>query len=169
MFTDNSFEVLSQFEIHPKATDFEDQLRRRSARVPRLTASSTRRYSLARLAHQFRALRLTMLCELCSSIDLDQVTVKPFFQHQVSCVELVKSAERGCELCSRIWDERVELKHDRLNRTPQEYDKYQNTQLRLIGSGYEYEAYGISRLSISSESGAFRCFLDIYAGDSKFM
>jgi hypothetical protein len=107
-----------------------------------------------------------MLCEHCSNIDCGQLTVGLLLLHHSSCLELVKSAEQGCELCWRFWDERRDFY--RWHLTPQEYDEHQNTQLRLF-AGHDRTPLGFGTLSICSDSKEFLSHLAIYADDCKYM
>lgn len=47
---------------------------------------------------------ITMLCDFCSNIDLDQLIEKQGYKHHASCADLLQSARNGCELCKLIWD-----------------------------------------------------------------
>lgn len=102
-----------------------------------------------------------MLCEYCSIIDWGQLKLGLQLPHHISCVELVKSAERGCKLCGRIWDERMPFSY---HPTPQEYDVRQNSQLRLLVIRGQTPR-GFDILSIFSGSNEFRSHLGIYADE----
>jgi len=43
-----------------------------------------------------------MLCQLCSSIDLDQLTTQEGYQHHSSWADLKASAKSGCPFCTAI-------------------------------------------------------------------
>ena len=104
---------------------------------------------------------LKMLCEHCSNIDFWQLVAGIRLPHHVSCLELVKSAERGCELCWRIWEERRQVYT--WHKTPQEYDECQNTELALFTlTSYQTQAI-FDGVGISSRSGEFVSHLGIYA------
>jgi hypothetical protein len=106
-----------------------------------------------------------MLCELCSNIDFEQLMAKKSVRHHVSCCELAKSAERGCELCGRVWDGR--LRNTRL--TPKEHDGHGNTQLLIEVPANLFTPGGFETLRFFSDSEAFISFQTLCADDCKFM
>jgi hypothetical protein len=45
-----------------------------------------------------------MLCNLCSKIDLDQLSAPQGYKHHSSCAALLQSAQNGCQSCKLISD-----------------------------------------------------------------
>lgn len=117
----------------------------------------------------------TMLCEICSHIDFKQALREEGFKYHASCSDLVKSAERGCELCLEVWNcrsKKVDLENQ--YERPEEYYDSLCTAFsgKLTFRLSPYDSFSVwvgqeSGIKKGTFEGLFESLLEIYTSPSK--